>query len=170
MLCKKKKGFPMHSSSNDTLWSHLVCSSKTAGCNCYLTPVLIPLFQVNNWYVPPCTPPPSHTHTHIPPLLLCQVTSSLHCQPDQSCTNTGQPSENASAGSHSNPDNISDPQPHSHWHEAATQIELQMATSMSQSKGGWDTGHPPAGCLVLPLIDRYLILDGDSGVLSRAGH
>lgn len=62
------------------------------------------------------------------------------------------------------------PQPCMHWHGAATQIELQMGTSMSQSRGGWDTGHPPSGCLVLPLIDRYLILDGDSGVLSRAGH
>lgn len=45
-----------------------------------------------------------------------------------------------------------------------------MGTSLSQSRGGWDTGHPPGGRIVLPLIDRYLILDDESGVLSRVSH
>lgn len=47
------------------------------------------------------------------PLLLCQVTSSQRRQSALACANKGRPGENASAGSHSHPDNISvPPAPH----------------------------------------------------------
>ena len=158
MLCKRKNihSLPCRLSQNSQRVTCLI--HKAPGVTiCQPTPVLISLFQVNNRYgTPRCfarwphhstANRPSLTQTKVGPVkmpaLVLTVTPIISPPPSK---------------------------PHMHWHGAATQIELQMGTSMSQSRGGWDTGHPPSGRLVLPLIDRYLIFDGDSGVLSRAGH
>lgn len=134
----------------------LMCAHKARESICHPSLVLIPVFQVNNRYGTPscCARWPHHSFANQPSLTQTKVSPVKMPVSVLTVTPIISPSF----------------QLHTHWHGATTQIGLQMGTSMSQSRGGWDTGHPPSGYLVLPLIDRYLILDGDSGVLSRAGH
>lgn len=135
-------------------------TSKATESICHPTPVLIPLFQANNSHGTPC----------------CFARWPHRCVDNQTSltqTKVGRVKMPVPVLTVTPIISLSH-QSHTHWHGAAIQIELQMGTSVSQSWGGWDTGHPPppdpSGRLVLPLIDRYLILDGESGVLSRAGH
>ncbi len=158
MLCKRKIFIISRVVWPKTLHevTCLMCVHTAVESFCHPTPVLIPLFQVNSGYGTPCCFArwPHHSAANWPSLTETKVGPVKMPVLVLTVTPIISPS----------------PQPRMHWHGATTQIELQMGTSMSQSRGGWDTGHPPSGRLVLPLIDRYLILDGDSGVLSRAGH
>lgn len=156
MLCKRKIIIISHKVWKASL-SHLssVCSQN---CRVYLPPPELSslCFRRNNRYGTPCCFARwlHHSIANWPPLTQTKVVPVKMPVPVLTVT----------------PIISRSPQPHTHWHGAATDIELQMGTSMSQSRRGWDTGCPPSGRLVLSLIDRYLIFDGDSGVLSRAGH
>lgn len=153
--CKMINYFPCCLTENLYEVTCLMCVHKAAESLCHPTPP-ITLFQVNNGYeTPRCFSRWPHHSAANRPL--------THA-------NKGRPSENASAGSHSHPDNISiPPAPHALTWSSHTD-RVANGHFYESKQGGWDTGHPPSGRLVLPLIDRYLILDGDSGVLSRAGH
>lgn len=76
------------------------------------------------------------------------------------------------AGSHRHPDSIAVlPAPHTltwcnHRYRVANG---HLYESKQERVGRWICTPPSRGRLVPPLIDRYMILDGDSGVLSRAG-
>lgn len=64
------------------------------------------------------------------------------------------------------------PPPHLHaltWSSHRYKVPNGHLYESKQEMVGHWVDPSPAGRLVLPLIDRYLILDGDSGLLSGAG-
>lgn len=129
MLCKRKIFIVSHK-----IWANILhlCNVSLQNRRDYLSPPtsdLLTVFQVNNWYGTPCCSARwlHHSTTNWPLLMQTKVVQVQLLVPVLTVTPIISPS----------------PQPHTHWLGAATDIELQMGTSMSQSRRGWDTGCPP---------------------------